>query len=132
MSWKVAKEFYDLVEKYKDDPEFKVDGHKPKAIIYDGACNVDFQYDVDLFGSRLCTVYRFDCVNGDLNFYDIKFKNQIYKDDFFTNKFKGKPGIGTMVVARWDADEKERATKAAQTANANNLEFLKSFKRGGK
>lgn len=132
MTFAVAKEFYDLVAEHKEDAEFKVNRFKPNTPIYHGACFINFQYNVDLFGKHLCTVYQSNRVDDTLNFYDIEFNNQIYEDYFFKTKFKGKPGISDMIVARWQADEKKRKAEIAQRTNSASLAFLRSFQRPSK
>jgi hypothetical protein len=60
ISKEAVTNFYNLIKQYHNSEEFVVTGSKPQHPIMDGACPVGFQYDVNLFGRHLCTVYLFD------------------------------------------------------------------------
>ncbi len=133
MSFKTQLEFYNLVMTNVDTDEFVVDGHKPRQPMRDGACDIDFQYDVVLSGKPLCTVYQADCNNGDLNFYVLEFRGEHYDPlTLFAGKskigvYKGKQ-ICERIAGRWQADEQKRAEQTKIRTEQENLKFLVLFK----
>lgn len=143
ISKKAATTFYNLIKKYHDSEDFVVTGSKPQHPTVDGACPVSFQYDVNLFGRHLCTVYQFDAAGVRLDsvgriassyksepvFYDIEINDNIYwgRDLADTIGIKDDAFIGRTVKKRWDDDQKKREEALHKEITQSTLDFVNSF-----
>ena len=132
MSFKTQLKFYNLVMTNVDKDEFVVNGHKPQKPMREGACDIDFQYDVVLLEKPLCTVYQANCVSGGVNFYVLEFQGEHYEPLTLlggclkTGVYKGEQ-ICERIACRWQADEKKRAEQTKKATEQSHLNFLASF-----
>jgi len=128
ISSEAATIFYDLVKQHQNSSDFVINRSEPQKLV-DGACHIKYQYDVNLFGRHLCTIYRSDRDDGTPNFYDIEINDRIYsaRDLSDTIGIEDPTFIGNMVKERWEADQKKREDAFRKKINEENLAFVKSF-----
>lgn len=143
ISKEAVTNFYNLIKQYHNSEEFVVTGSKPQHPIMDGACPVGFQYDVNLFGRHLCTVYLFDVFKVKRDSvgkivsiyksepirYDIEINGNIYDCDDLarTIGIKDTSFIGRKVKKRWDNDQKKREETLHKEITQSTLDFVNSF-----
>lgn len=139
MSFDVQKQLYELIITNVDKEELVVTGSEPASRLMNGACHIDFQYDVVLFGKKLCKVYQSNCYDSDkVNFYILEFQKEHYDPldllgGYSSKNLKRPKGIEMCekIAERWKQDEEKRTAELRISTQRSQSSFLETFQNRG-